>query len=165
MLERRIPRLRGPCAAPFTLSIVQLMGTAPLLWVWRCNMLAALIHYGKADAAKAHGTQSIWQVLYSSVELLRPGYAAQMQRTSVAKPSAQRNGGPPGACFRCGMYGHWARSCVAQLSTSQQMCERVTPIPVCVCIVTATTTDRGFLACRSSRRVYPSGGPDTLYGV
>ena len=73
VLERRIVELRGARAPPFTLTAVQLMGTAPLPWVWQHDMLAALILYGKTDAAearKAGHTQSVREVLYRCAEVL-----------------------------------------------------------------------------------------------
>ena len=132
--ERRTAELRGPCALPFTLAAVQQMGMAPLPLVWRRNMLAALIRYGKTNTAEAPKAahivaHSVWHLLYRYVQVPQPGYAAKIQTTTSPKPSAQPNGGPLGAYFRCGVYGHWATSCVTQPLTSQRMPIRATAIP------------------------------------
>ena len=111
---------------------------------------------GKLTPLKPRWQDASWPNLCGnlckSVEALQPRYATQTQTTTAAKPSAQLARGQLGACFRCGMYGHWARSCVTQPSTSQQMPKQATPIPVGLSpVLPQQPPALGCLACRSWR--------------
>ena len=113
------------------------------------DLVAALQAYGAApiagaeDAAKAGEVlrAAVWTTLYLTVTTRAPQPAPQpapvAARTAMAHQQTipvfqaaphvplqqvtRTHPGPPGACFRCRMYGHWSRDCVTAAPMPQQL--------------------------------------------
>ena len=69
--------------------------------------------YGQSEVAAtlADGT---WAALSPTLGLKAHEFPARQQTPQAPKA------GPPGACFKCGMHGHWAHECTLQQSQSSQ---------------------------------------------
>ena len=113
------------------------------------DLVAALQAYGATpmagpeDASKAGEVlrAAVWTTLYLTVTTQAPQPAPQpapiapiaamahQQAIPVFQAAhqvplqqmARTHPGPPGACFRCGMYGHWSRDCATAAPIPQQL--------------------------------------------
>ena len=105
------------------------------------DLIAALQAYGMTpiagpeDAAKAREVlrAAVRTTLYLAVTTWAPPQATQTVPAAPttpphaapvfqAAPQVKRtHRGPPGACFTCGMFGHWSKDCATAASMQQQL--------------------------------------------
>jgi hypothetical protein len=117
--ERKLADLRGPSVPPLSMGALNQISETPLPWVWQRDSFLALLKYLKSEPAQLlHAGWSLaeeqWRVLYKSQRNTAGPFQARAQsqpRSGTPAASARPSGCPPGACFRCGMHGHWARDC------------------------------------------------------
>ena len=88
----------------------------PLPWVLQRDTVHTLQRFVKTDTSKVARAgwtlaEDFWRLLYRSAHSLAPATSGRQQVLAPTKAPLQPGGGPPGACFRCGFYGHWARDC------------------------------------------------------
>ena len=108
------------------------------------DLIAALQAYGTTpmagpeDAAKAGEVPraAMWTTLYLTVTTRAPPQATQIVPVAPTAPPhavpvfqaapqvplqqmTHTHPGPPGACFRCGMFGHWSRHCATAAPMQQ----------------------------------------------
>ena len=114
--ECRMQGLRGPRVPAFSHEAMTRLAGGPLPWVWQRDAVHALRRFVKTDtskAARARWTlaEDVWRLLYRSADSPGPASSGRQQMPGPTKVPLRPGGGPPGACFRCGLYGHWARDC------------------------------------------------------
>ena len=69
--------------------------------------------YGQSEVATTLA-DGIWTALWPTLGLKAGEFPVCLQMLQAPKA------GPPGACFKCGMHGHWARECTLQQSHLSQ---------------------------------------------
>ena len=163
------------------------------------DLVAALQAYGATlmagpeDAAKAGEVlrAALWRTLYLTVTTRAPPPAPQptpvATRTAMAHQQAipvfqaaprvplhqvaRTHLGPPGACFRCGMYGHWSRDCVTAAPIPQQLTTQMLQAQAAqwpqASQMTRAQTAPASVASAPPRTggVHTGGGPDDLHGA
>ena len=114
--KRRLQELRGPRVPAFSHEAMTRLVGRPLPWVWQRDAVHALHRYVKTDTSKAARAgwtlaEDVWRLLYRSADSRAPASSGRQQVPALTKAPLRPSGGPPGACVRCGLYGHWARDC------------------------------------------------------
>ena len=92
------------------------LARGPLPWLWQRDAVHALRRFVKRDTSKAVRAgwtlaEDVWRLLYRSADSPGAASSGRQQMPGPTKAPLRLGGGPPGACFRCGLYGHWARDC------------------------------------------------------
>ena len=130
-MEARIRELRLPKVQPLSEGELTKIASGQHHWLWQHELIQALNTWIKTEDPIGKGNalvETVWKVIYRGCQptpthpagaAARPapqGWYAQAQQPAPqqaqTQPSAQAQApapGPPGACFRCGMHGHWAR--------------------------------------------------------
>ena len=133
--EARIRELQLPKVPPLSEGELTKIASGQHPWLWQQELIQALNTWIKTEdpIGKANTlVETVWKVVYRDSQpapthragaAARPapqGWYAQAQQPAPqqaqTQPSAQAQTpalGPPGACFRCGMHGHWARDCAS----------------------------------------------------
>ena len=122
VLEARLAQLRGYSVPQLSLGELQRVVNMQLHYAWQRQLVETLVFflrsqapqqgYGQSEvaAALADGT---WAALWPTLGIKEGEFPARQQTPQAAKA------GLPGACFKCGVHGHWARECNNQHSQSQ----------------------------------------------
>ena len=106
----------GPKVPPLSLAAVEELAARHLTFKWQPDVVHGLVMYEPAIQqdrvqAKARLAEVTWKALYRVAAGRHHPYDQQ-------QPAADQHdgvpAGPPSACFRCGLYGRWARECVTQ---------------------------------------------------
>ena len=142
-LEARIRELQLPKVPPLSEGELAKITAGQLPWLWQQELVQALSTWLKAEDPVGRGNavvEAVWKVVYRDCQptpthpagaAARPapqGWFAQAQQPTPSQTQAQTQAqtqtqapaqaqapapAPPGACFRCGMHGHWARDCAS----------------------------------------------------
>ena len=114
--ERRLADLQGPTIPSVTLAALNQFASASLPWVWQRDAVLALAKYAKAEdpqlvrAGRALA-EDVWRLLFCLYQSGAPVYHVRPQGPVPQSSAPRPPGGPRGACFRCGLFDHWARNC------------------------------------------------------
>ena len=118
-LEARLSHCWGPSTPPLSLGEVQRVANTQLHYAWKRQLVEtppiflrteALQHgYGQSEVAMAPA-DGIWAALWPTLGLKAGEFPARQQTPQAPKA------GTFGACFKCGMHGHWAHECTLQPS-------------------------------------------------
>ena len=114
--ERRLQELRGPRVLAFSHKAMTRLAGGPLPWVWQRDAVHALQRFVKTDTSKAARAgwtlaEDVWRLLYGLADSPGPASSGRQQMPGPTKAPLRPGGGPPGACFQCGLYSHWPRDC------------------------------------------------------
>ena len=121
-LEARLAQLRGPSVPQLSLSELQRIANVQLRYAWQRQLVETLVIFLRSEAPQQGYGQSevataladgTWAALWPTLGIQEGEFPARQQTPPAAKA------GPPGACFKCGLHGHWARECNNQQSQSQ----------------------------------------------
>ena len=142
-LEARIRELQLPKVPPLSEGELAMITAGQLPWLWQQELVQALSTWLKAEDPVGRGNavvETVWKVVYRDCQptpthpdgaAARPapqGWYAQAQQPAPSQTQAQTQAqtqtqaparaqapapAPPGACFRCGLHGHWARDCAS----------------------------------------------------
>ena len=134
-LEARIRELQLPKVPPLSEGELTRIASGQHPWLWQQELIQALNAWLKTEDPIGKGNalvEAVWKVVYRDCQpapthpagaAARPapqGWYAQAQQPAPqqaqTQPSTQAQTpapAPPGACFRCGMHGHWARDCAS----------------------------------------------------
>ena len=121
-LEARLAQLRGPSVPQLSLGELQRIANVQLRYAWQRQLVETLVIFLRSEAPQQGYGQSevataladgTWAALWPTLGIQEGEFPARQQTPQAAKA------GPPGACFKCGLHGHWARDCNNQQSHSQ----------------------------------------------
>ena len=116
-------QLRGPSTLPLSLGELQHVANIQLHDAWQRQLVETLViflrteapqhGYGQSEVATALA-DGTWAALWPTLGMKEGEFPARQQTPKAAKA------GPPGACFKSGLHGHWARECNMQQSQPSQ---------------------------------------------
>ena len=162
------------------------------------DLVAAMQAYGATlmagaeDAAKLGEVlrAAVWTTLYLTVSTRAPQPAPQPAPVAAGTAMAHQQAipifqaapqvplqqvprthpGPPGACFRCGMHGHWSRDCVTaapmpQQPTPQMLQAQAAQWPQASQMPQAHTAPASVASPPPPPYVHTGGGPDDLHSA
>ena len=134
-LEARIRELQLPKVPTLSEGELTKIASGQHPWLWQQELIQTLNTWLKTEDPVGKGNalvEAVWKVVYRDCQpapthpagaAARPapqGWYAQAQQPAPQQaqtqppPQAQTPApAPPGACFRCGMHGHWARDCAS----------------------------------------------------
>ena len=134
-LEARIRELQLPKVPPLSEGELAKIAAGQLPWLWQQELVQALSTWLKTEDPVGRGNavvETLWKVVYRDCQptpthpagaAARPapqGWYAQAQQPTPSQTQAPAPAqaqapapAPPGACFRCGLHGHWARDCAS----------------------------------------------------
>ena len=121
-LEARLAQLRGPSVPQLSPGELQRVANVQLRYAWQRQLVETLVIFLRSEAPQQGYGQSevataladgTWAALWPTLGIQEGEFPARQQTPLAAKA------GPPGACFKCGLHGHWARECNNQQSHSQ----------------------------------------------
>ena len=123
VLEARLSQLRGPSIPQLSLGELQRVANTQLHYAWQRQLVKTLViflrteapqqGYGQSEVATAL-VDGTWAALWPTLGIKEGEFPVRQQTPQTAKA------GPPGACFKCGLHGQWARECNMQQSQSSQ---------------------------------------------
>ena len=133
VLEARLSPLMGPLTPPLSLGELQRVANTQLHYAWQRQLVETLMIFLRAEAPQqGYGqpevatalTDGTWAALWPTLRMKEGEFPARQQTPQAAKAA------PPGACFKCGLHGHWVRECNMQLfQPSQQSQSQWPPAP------------------------------------
>ena len=153
-LEAQLPRLRMPKIPGCSEEQLKAVSDRAMQAGMERDLIAALLDYGTTpmagpqDAAKAGEVvrAAVWTTLYLTVTTRAPPQATQtVPKTPPTPPHAvpvfqaapqvalqqmrRTQPGPAGACYGCGMFGHWSRDCATTAPIQQQLTTQILQAP------------------------------------
>ena len=132
VLKAQLAQLHGPSVPQLSPGELQRVANAQLHYSWQRQLVETPViflrceapqhGYGQSEVtiAMANGT---WAALWPTPGIKEGEFSARQQTPQAAKA------GPPGACFKCGLHGHWARECNPGGAAGPGPCMRPPPAP------------------------------------